>query len=472
VLAARESDDDSDLFVGHVDPATGAFAMTLPPASYGLSAHGKGLVGAGQKITVGADPVTVTLKVDVAGPPPDDVVAWIKNCAIPLQTVEAGHGFEDLAPLAAVIGDARIVGLGEATHGTREFFQMKHRMLEFLVAKLGFTVFAIEANLPEAYAVNEYVLDGKGDPAKALAGLYFWTWDTEEVLDMIKWMRAWNADPAHVQKVKFLGFDMQTTTVAARQVQDYLGAADPAVPLLAPLTEKDDVGAFKKLSTDDRAKLRATLGELVRRLAADPKAGTIAADARVLAQAVDLFEAEAAGMAAGSDTRDAAMADNIGWLLDHEPKGTKMVVWAHNGHVSSERTETKTMGSHLKQTYGAGYVTIGFVFGEGSFQAMNMAEHKLQQWTVGPAPVEDVSTAFARAGVGALLALDLRRAPPGPIADWLAAPHPTRETGAVFADEDSMEFPMSLAKMYDAVIYVAKTTRARPVPAETPSSRP
>ena len=89
---------------------------------------------------------------------------------IPFDTAEAGHGFADLQPLKAVIGDARIVALGEGTHGTREFFRMKHRLTEFLAAEMGFTLFAIEANMPEAYRINEYVLTGKGDPKELLRG--------------------------------------------------------------------------------------------------------------------------------------------------------------------------------------------------------------------------------------------------------------------------------------------------------------
>src|SRR5271166_2264971 len=81
--------------------------------------------------------------------------------AIPLQTAEAEHGFVDMQPLAQVVGDARIVALGEATHGTREFFQLKHRMVEFLASQKGFTIFSIEANMPEAYLLNDFVLTGK-----------------------------------------------------------------------------------------------------------------------------------------------------------------------------------------------------------------------------------------------------------------------------------------------------------------------
>jgi hypothetical protein len=86
-----------------------------------------------------------------------DVKNWLAQHAIRLKGVEAGQGFEDMQPLKTVIGDARLVALGEATHGTREFFQLKHRMLEFLVTEMGFTVFGIEATMPEAFDVNLFV---------------------------------------------------------------------------------------------------------------------------------------------------------------------------------------------------------------------------------------------------------------------------------------------------------------------------
>jgi erythromycin esterase-like protein len=153
------------------------------------------------------------------------VSQWIASHAIPLSTVEARHGFADLQPLKKVIGDARIVELGEATHGTREFFQLKHRMLEFLATEMGFTIFSIEANMPEAYKVNDYVLRGEGDPAKLLKGMYFWTWDTEEVLDMIRWMREFNQSGKG--RVEFTGFDMQNISVAGPIVHDFAAKYDP-----------------------------------------------------------------------------------------------------------------------------------------------------------------------------------------------------------------------------------------------------
>jgi erythromycin esterase len=107
-----------------------------------------------------------------------------QNQRNPLKTVEAGRGFADMEPLTKIVGNARIVALGEATHGTREFFRLKPRMIEFLATRMGFTILLIEANMPEAYRLNDYVVNGKGDPAHLLKGMYFWTWDTKKVLDM------------------------------------------------------------------------------------------------------------------------------------------------------------------------------------------------------------------------------------------------------------------------------------------------
>src|SRR5689334_21942379 len=120
---------------------------------------------------------------------------WLREHALPFDTTDPGSDFTDLVPLKEWIGDARIVALGEATHGTHEFFEMKHRMLRFLVEEMGFNTFAIEANLPEANLLNDYLHTGQGDPAALLDGLHFWTWDTQEVLDMILWMRAHNENP-------------------------------------------------------------------------------------------------------------------------------------------------------------------------------------------------------------------------------------------------------------------------------------
>src|SRR5256714_10411046 len=120
------------------------------------------------------------------------VVAWIRETAIPLQALNAGSGFADLAPLKAVLKDARIVGLGESSHGTSEFQRVKHRLLEFLVKEMGYTAFAMEAGYSEAQPMNDYVLHGTGNRADVLSKLGYVAWDMEEFAAMVDWMRAYN----------------------------------------------------------------------------------------------------------------------------------------------------------------------------------------------------------------------------------------------------------------------------------------
>jgi len=479
---AMVSSHDADAFA--VPVATdGTFETTLPRGEQYRAQILEGGMGSASAARTG-DRVELVIPLTVLAPPPQEVVAWIGAHAIPLATAEAGHGFDDIAPVAKLIGKARVVGLGEATHGTREFFQLKHRVLEYLVAKQGFTVFAIEANQPECRAINEYVLHGTGDPRAALDGIYFWTWNTEEVLAMIEWMRAWNADPTHAKKIQFLGFDMQTSKVAYDTVAAYLNKVSPdaATGWLAPIGAVATAGSASvvgKQTPDERKHLTDGLAAIAKAFDTSRKTWAqqtspaeldeVRHDVTILQQATELYAANATGMN-GFNVRDTSMAANIQWILDHQPAGTRMVAWAHNAHIANrigagDGTLTN-MGSHLRKQLKASYVNIGFVFSQGSFQAIEMKggpRGGLNEITLGDPPESNASVAFARTGKP-LLVLDLRALPrQGVVHDWFAAPHPIRDTGAVFSTEKNMTSTQILPELYDAVIFVDKTTRARPI---------
>ena len=160
-----------------------------------------------------------------AGGDESPITQWIRQTATPFETCEPHEDHRDLAALRQIVGDAHIVALGEGTHGTREFFQLKHRITEYLATEMGFTTFAIEANLPEAQRVNEYVLTGRGDAREAIRGMYFWTWNTEEVLALVEWMRKYNASGRG--RMEFVGFDMQTPDTAAAIVRRFVQRLEP-----------------------------------------------------------------------------------------------------------------------------------------------------------------------------------------------------------------------------------------------------
>ena len=145
---------------------------------------------------------------------------WLKENVVHLNSIEAGSGFDDMQPLKAIIGDARIVAIGEAAHLNRDFSRVKHRMVEFLVNEMDFTVFAIEATFAGALELNDYVLTGNGDPQRALGALVYPAWTTEAILDMVNWMREYNA--THEKKVTFYDFDNRPATGSAKAVYHYL----------------------------------------------------------------------------------------------------------------------------------------------------------------------------------------------------------------------------------------------------------
>ncbi len=154
--------------------------------------------------------------------------ADLKRIAAPLATIEVGHTFYDLAPFGAAVGDSPIVALGEATSGTREFFQIKLRLLEYLVKEKGFTIFAINANWPEAVKLDLYVKAGEGDP-KALLRDMLWPWNTEEMLDVVEWMREFNQAPGTHPYVKLhcILQDSAKPHQSSPRVVDYLKQCSP-----------------------------------------------------------------------------------------------------------------------------------------------------------------------------------------------------------------------------------------------------
>ena len=189
-----------------------------------LAAGGMGLAEATQDESARAQTSNDEITTDAAVEP-----QWPIELAAGLDSVEAGNGFDDLQAFGAMIGDARVVGLGEPTHGSREVFQLKHRLVEYLAERKGFSVFAIEASAPDTEHVNRYVLEGVGDSRDVIARMGFWTWHTQEVHDLVVWMRAWKLERERAgdpRRLTFRGFDMQDGQSAMDEVLGFLESAD------------------------------------------------------------------------------------------------------------------------------------------------------------------------------------------------------------------------------------------------------
>ncbi len=490
VYAWRVSDTHDGVFYTRTD-SSGQYQLTLPPADlYGARAAAPGLESKPRGVDARkSEPAHFTLRAElqVGKPAPAAVVEWVRARAITVSTVEPEQDLADLEPLRALIGDARVVGLGESTHGTHEFFRLKHRLFEFLATEMGFTIFALETNFTEALCANSYVLTGKGDAEECVRALYG-VWHQQEWVELLRWMRRYNQ--THGTQLEFHGFDMQSTEATAGAVLAYLREVDPpavreAERSLGPLATPVSTPHYLALSVEKQRGIAAGIarlrGELERRRddyvrRSGPARWTLA---RQQLQLLGLAEERLhVSDASARHLRDRDMAEMVSWLLESAGPKAKMVVSAHNYHVGHE--EVTSMGHHLEERLGPAFTSLGFIFHGGELTALYQTDDGKQRFDAVPLPApatESLEAALVQSG-HPLFALDLRQVPQqGPVADWFSAWRPAWEVGFSVSDAELRDATQQLARRivpgdaHDALIFAAQTTAARRLPRQTGASR-
>ena len=191
----------------------GRYRLGLPPGRYALSTRAQGFGEREASVTLAGSLTRFDLPLAPAPSMPSKAVAdWIREHAIGLASPDPVQAPDDLGPLAAMVGSAKVVAVGEACHGTREFTQLAHRLIAFLIERMGFTAIGLEANPADTVALNDYIQQGAGDLDQAELELGFWTGPTREVRDLAVWLRQYNANPAHPAKVSVFGMDPLVAT--------------------------------------------------------------------------------------------------------------------------------------------------------------------------------------------------------------------------------------------------------------------
>lgn len=404
-----------------------------------------------------------------ASPDAGAIVAAIREKAIRLQHVEAGNGFADLQPLKQVWKDVRVIGLGEITHGTREFFQVKHRLLEFLVREMGFTAFAIEASYSNTQPINDYVLHGRGDRATVLTGQGWIVWDTEELAALLHWMRAYNATVPDQRKVRFHGMDVFWNEVGQQRVLTYLRR----------VAEDRVLGADSLFQVIAREEAKRPVQDTVALAKALPAVQALEdhlgdrRDALIARSSAREFEdaLQHVRLMRGALTPNArpnAMADNLRFIIDHERPGTKFVLWAYDGHLASNDTVTRTIGRAMREAYGDQYYSVATAFNQGSYQTRvilpNQPAGDLKAVVVPPAPTGSLPWYLSRTGVGNFF-LDLRTLPGDPvIQEWVRTPLVTQGFGWANHEIEKSYRALNFKALFDGVVFIEPTTPSRPTP--------
>lgn len=325
----------------------------------------------------------------------DPVQDWVIANAKEIEYVEMDSPAHDLQALASIIGDATVVCLGESRHDAREQFLLKNRFVKYMVEELGFTNFILEASMPYAELINDYVLGRGGDIDKLMAGMPGWfLWDTEEMKELILWMREHNEKPDTHEKVRFYGIDIVAPDYSLTQIFDFLARVDEEKLSLFPDSSfsreiiQDDYwpGTREAYSgmTDDRKKILKENYSMLFKLLEQNKEHYISAFSvaeynwvmrmAYCAREANLMYSAESNLEFGL-RRDAAMAENVLWIQNDLSENRKSIVWAHNVHIAKdwftmsimEESTIRGMGFLMKKELGDSMVSIGASFNRGEY---------------------------------------------------------------------------------------------------------
>ncbi|MFS8200858.1 erythromycin esterase family protein [Streptomyces sp. CWNU-52B] len=411
------------------------------------------------------------------------MVEAIERSAHPLRGTNPEGSLRDLDALGRMVEDAQVVGLGEATHGSRDFFRMKHRVFRYLVEEKGFRSFSLELPWSSGLRVNDYVLNGEGDlddiARDEFQGTYR-IWNNQDYRDLIEWMREYNrrhpTDP-----VQFMGDDMgYAGPELYDRVSDYVARSHPRLKArvaelyrgLPPTTDAATYyDAYLQLplaERKERAERTGKVYELLREQGAKAGAGVGAGGggsdrqeyiwavqhARAIHQMAEGFSfdiADESQVVAMMKYRDQVMAANVAWW--HRRTGDRVLLSAHNTHVSYDSFDErypKTQGAFLRDTLGKDYVSVGSSFYQGSFKAFGTDDNVMRTYSVGAARPDSNEYTLDKARQTDYI-LDMRTAPDSARA-WLATSRPTWNIGAGWPDPT--EYKSAPAKAHDILIHL------------------
>ena len=403
---------------------------------------------------------------------------------------------DGLSAVADRMGDASLVLIGEASHGTHEFYNVRAALTKALIREKGFNLIAVEADWPDAYRVNRWVRHESGDADAGSALGDFrrfprWMWRNREVVQFLEWLHRHNALLPATQRVGFYGLDLYSLHASIEAVLNYLRKVDPAAAERA----RHRYGCFEDYGEDTQSYGYATSAGLsdscqdevvsellaLRRRAADymSRDGRVAADeyffaeqnARLVRNAEEYYRSMFGGRSLSWNLRDTHMMETLEALLDHHRATTgraRAVVWAHNSHLGDARATQMgdsgelNLGQLVRQAHASSAYLIGFTTHTGTVTAATDWDEPAQRKRVKPSLPGSYERLFHDVGVAQfLLFLDdpaIRRV--------LATPRLERAIGVIYRPDTervSHYFNARLAEQFDAVIHIDETHALEPL---------
>jgi len=398
----------------------------------------------------------------------------------------------DLGPLLRRIGEARVVLIGEATHGTSEFYRMRQAISRALIAEKGFNFVAIEADWPDAARIDHYVRHFEFPPSEwtAFARFPTWMWRNKEVRGFVDWLRRHNAEIEPGERVAFHGLDLYSLHNSIRSVLDYLDDVDPAAANVA----RERYGCLTPWQADPATYGRAALtgsyrtcenevalmlaGILSRQRQYQVHDGERFLDAvqnaRLVANAERYYRIMYYGSRASWNLRDSHMFETLKTLLDYHGPNSKAIVWAHNSHVgNAAATEMAIRGEHnlgqlCRRDFENGAYLIGFGTNSGTVAASSDWDGPTQIMQVKPAVAksyERLCHAVTEETGHAQFMLGLRSQLASEVREGLETPRLERAIGVIYRPETELAshyFQAVLPRQFDEYVWFDTTEAVTP----------
>ncbi len=423
------------------------------------------------------------------------IASLVHECAEPIDDIERAS----IDRLLDRIGDARVVLLGEATHGTSEFYRMRTRITKELIARRGFQFVAVEADWPDAARIDDYVL---GDVRRSkveftpFSRFPTWMWRNEEVSELIGWLRAFNAEERTSSPSRLVGFhglDLYSLFTSIAAVLAYLDEVDPDAARIArhrygSLTpwQKDPAAYGEavlvgRYESSEKAVVTMLRDMLEKRFEYAKRDGNrffdAAQNARVVAHAERYYRIMYYGGAGSWNLRDAHMFDTLRTLLAFYGEGSKGIIWEHNSHVGdAASTEMSTRGEHnvgemCREAFGDQAYIVGFGTDHGTVAAAQNWGAPMERMRVRPAAEGSYEHLFHRVSANSpeslsAFSLHLRDPVRRALREELIPSQLERAIGVVYRPDSEMlshYFYASLPLQFDEYIWFDETRAVRPL---------
>jgi erythromycin esterase-like protein len=417
----------------------------------------------------------------------------VREAAHPLTGARADY---DL--LLALVGDAHFVLIGEASHGTHEFYRERAQITKRLIEEKGFNAVAVEADWPDAYEINRYVR-GVGDGATAVESLAgfkrfpTWMWRNADVLDFVGWLREHNDKlPPDFRKAGFYGLDLYSLYTSIEAVLKYLDKVDPEAAKRARARYScfehfgEDVQAYGYAASFglDQSCEKEVVSQLVEIRQAGAKYahqdGQLAEDAmfyaeqnaRLVKNAEEYYRSMFSGRISSWNLRDRHMAETLEALTAHLSKHgqpARIVVWEHNSHIGDARATEMgaagdlNVGQLVRERHSRDAVLCGFSTYTGTVTAASNWDMPAERKRVRPALQGSYEHLFHETGLERFL-LSLRGG--GPAVDALRQPRLQRAIGVIYRPETerlSHYFHARLPDQFDAILHIDETRAVEPL---------